>query len=151
VSAAAFLALLEAGDVDALRDVWAKVAPHLPQPDTREKAEIVMHMARTSSTQVHFRRRAYSHSWLTERSLPSQLPDELKPRAERMYPRIVEGVGIAIKARNPLFQPVADEARKAMEHAVLDAEAEGKLSDGQFVTERMNEARDRTYRSLLGG
>jgi hypothetical protein len=69
--------------------------------------------------------------------IPSMLPDELKPRAERMYPMIVSGVGIAVKAKNPLFQPVADEVRKAMEIAVREADADQRLTDVPFVRQRM--------------
>jgi hypothetical protein len=150
MSAAAFRALLEAGDVDGLRRAWVDVAPHLPQPRTREQAEIVMHMTRTSSKTVAFKHRAYSYSWLAERDLPSQLPDELKPRAERMYPRIVSGVGIAVKSDNPLIKPIVGEIRQSMERAVLEAEADGKLEDATHVQQRMREAREQTYRSLLG-
>lgn len=150
MSSSAFLALLEAGDVKGLRSAWTKVAPHLPQPETFEHAEISMHYARTITKGVMFRKRAYSHAWLCERGLPSGLPDELRPKAERIYPRIGLAVGISVNARNPLLKPIVGEVRKAMEHAVLDAEAEGKLADAPFVKQRMTEARERTYKQLLG-
>lgn len=149
MSAAAFRALLEAGDVDALRSAWAEVAPQFPQPKSRAEAEIAMHVARTGMA-IAFKKRAYSHAWLTERSLPSQLPDRFKPRAERMYPRVTSTVGISVNARNPFLVPIIGEVQTAMEHAVLEAEADGKLEDSGFVKARMREARERTYRSLLG-
>lgn len=150
MSASAFLALLEAGDVDALRSAWAKVAPHLPQPDTREKAEIVLHMTRTARPQLTFRARAYSHAWLIERALPSQLPDELKAKAERMYSRATAAVGISVTSKHPVIMPIVNDIRQSMEHAVLEAEADGKLEDAAHVRTRMLEARERTYRTLLG-
>jgi hypothetical protein len=148
---AEFRTLLEAGDVDALRGAWAMAAPHLPQPETREDAEIVMHHARTTAESISFRKRAYSHAWLTERALPSGLPDELRPRAERMYPVVVSAVGISVNTKNEFLKPVIAEVRGAMEHAVLEAEADGKLKDSEHVQQRMFEARERTYRQLLGG
>jgi hypothetical protein len=120
------------------------------RPQSRGDVEIAMHYQRTVSTTVGFKFRAYSHRWLTERGIPSMLPDELKPRAERMYPMIVSGVGIAVKAKNPLFQPIADEVRKAMEIAVREADADQRLTDVPFVRQRMREARERTYKELTG-
>jgi hypothetical protein len=149
VSATAFLALLEAGDIAGLQKAWAKISPHLPRPETREAAEIVMHHARTQNRGVTLKARAWSHRWLIERSLPSGLPDELKPKAERMYPVIVDGVGIVVKASNPRLQPLADEVRREMEVAVADAYADGN-KDPAFVKARMEEAKSRTYRTLLG-
>lgn len=145
-----FRDLLESGDVRQLMKHWRAAAPHLPQPETVEQAEIVMHMARTGAESVSFDKRAYSHAWLTERARPSQLPDNLKPRAERLYPRVVSAVMIANKVTNQYFAPAAAEVQTAMEHAVLDAQAEGRLEDSVFVHARMMEARDRTYRQLFG-
>lgn len=148
MSGAAFRALLEAGDVNALRTAWGRVAAHLPQPETHEQAEIVMHHARTASESVTFRARAWSHRWLTERGLPSGLPDELKPPAERLYPRVVDAVGISVKASNPYLQGVATEVQAAMTNAVEDAYAEGR-TDPVFVRARMEEAKQRTYKALF--
>ena|SRR5690242_9128453 len=150
MSGAAFQALLEAGDVDGLRKAWLKAAPHLPQPASREVAETTMHYARTTGATISFEKRAYSHAWLTERSLPSGLPDNLRPKAERMYPRVASTVGISVNARSPFLQPIVGEVREAMQDAVLEAEADGKLDDVQHVKARMAEARDKTYRALAG-
>jgi hypothetical protein len=144
-----FRQLLETGNVDALRAAWARAMPGMPQPETREHAEIAMHMARTSSTLILFKYRAWSHAWLTERNLPSQLPDALRPRAERAYPGVVQAVGISVNFHSPLLAPAANEIRGAMEHAVLDAFAAGRRDPG-FVTIRMQEARAKTERSLFG-
>jgi hypothetical protein len=62
---------------------------------------------------------------------------------------IVDGVGIVVKASNPRLQPLADEVRREMEVAVADAYADGN-KDPAFVKARMEEAKSRTYRTLLG-
>lgn len=59
-------------------------------------------------------------------------------------------VGIGVKASSPLMQPVADAVRKAMEGAVLEANADQKLNDVPFVRARMREARERVYKDLVG-
>ena len=146
--AAELRACLETMDVDGVRRLWAAVSPHLAQPKDDEEAIATMHIARTGSESIHKHLRCYSHSWLTERGLPSHLPDQLKPLADRLYPRIVSAVGIAVKARNPDYQPAADEIRKAMEVAVMEADADGRLTDDEYVRQRMREARKRTIDKL---
>lgn len=149
MSATSFRHLLEAGDVAGLMAAWGQVMPGLPQPESRAHAEITMHMARTAADTVNLKARAYSHRWLTERDLPSQLPDNLKQSAERLYPVVVSAVGISVNTRNKWLKPAMIEVRVAMENAVEDAYAEGR-KEPQFVTTRMNEARDTTYRKLFG-
>lgn len=143
-----FRQALEQGDLAALRRFWAERAPHLRQPD-EVQAEIVMHRARTEAQSVSLKARAYSHRWLTERDLPSGLPDELKPSAERLFPRVVGAVGISVNFRSELLRPAIAEIRGAMEGAVNEAYADGR-EDPAFVTTRMNEARARTMRALFG-
>lgn len=143
-----FRAALEAGDVRKVRKMWAAFMPHLPQPDA-DGAEAAMHVARTAAETVSFKARAWSHRWLTEQGLPSRLPDRLKPSAERIYPRVVEGVGISVNARSPLLKPAMAEVRRAMENAVSDCYANGDTSPA-IVRPRMFEAREKTLRSLFG-
>lgn len=149
MSATAFRNLLEAGDVTGLRAAWSKLQPHLPQPESYEAAEVGMHMARTASEGLHFKHRAYSHRWLDERAMPSQLPDNLKPRAERLYPVTVEGVGISCTAKSELFKPMVKEVRGAMEYAVEDCFANGDR-DPVLVKSQMMQARKDTIGKLLG-
>jgi hypothetical protein len=111
-----FRAALETLDVALVRKMWAHVMPHLPQPENDDDAMTSIHMARTAIPMIRFRDRAYSHSWLLERGYPSQLPDNLRPRAERLYPVTVPAVGLAVKNRTP----VASGILRAMEGAVLD-------------------------------
>jgi hypothetical protein len=73
------------------------------------------------------------------------LPDGLKPRAERMYPRIAEAVGISVTASHPLLKPVAASVERAMADAVEDAFAQGRR-EPEFLRARMQEAREREHR-----
>jgi hypothetical protein len=149
VSAAEFRQLLAAGDVDALRGAWSRVAPHLPQPETREQAEIVMHHARTATESLELRPRAYSHRWLTERLLPSGLPDRLKPSAERLYPTVAEAVGFSANFASEWMRPAAAEVEREVSSAIEECYADG-ATEVSFVKSRMKEAHARTMRALFG-
>jgi hypothetical protein len=149
MSSLAFRNLLEAGDGEALRVAWAQVAPHLPQPTSREQAETMMHHARTQAESVAFAKRAYSHRWLTERGLPSGLPDHLKPSAERLYPRVVDAVGISCSSRNPHLAPAVALIRGAMETVVQECYADGD-TDPLIVKPRMMAARQAESKRLFG-
>lgn len=137
---------LEVFDVSGMQRLWREVAPLMPQHDDAD-TEIKMHMTRTMLEQVKFRHRAYSHCWLTERGLPSQLPDELRPKAERFYPVVKPAVGIMVSSKYPLLKR---EITRAMSDAVLEAEADGRLNDDDFVRGRMLEARANIKRKLFG-
>jgi hypothetical protein len=106
-----------------------------------------IHMARTQTEAVRFKLRAYSHAWLMERGYPSLLPDELRPRAQRIYPVVASGVGIAVRSK---YEEVKVAVEGAMRDAVLEAEAEGRLIDAPFVRARMSEARRVAIRKLFG-
>ena len=147
--------MLEAGDVAGLTAHWAQAMPHLPQP-SREQAEIVMHMTRTATESLSLAARAYSHAWLTERLIPSQLPDHLKPAAEQLHPKVVGAVGIAVQAGTGMHisqserAPALLEVRGAMETAVLETYADGHEHQPEVVKSRMMEARSRTLKQLFG-
>lgn len=145
-----FRQLLEDGDVSALRSAWHRLMPHLPQLESADQAETAMHMARTAAESITLDKRAYSHRWLTERGHQSQLPDHLRSKAERMYPIVVEGVGIFVETRHEFLKPAMLEVRGAMEDAVNDAYAEGR-TEPSFVKARMAEARAKTMKALFGG
>lgn len=129
-------------DVDGAVRLWAQMAPHLPQPTSRVEAEMTLHYSRTISQTLELRPRAYSHRWLTERSLPSGLPDELRPKAERMFPKVVEAVGIASITRTSTTL----EARKAMSDAVEDIYADTSHPDPNKVKARIMEVRNKVIR-----
>lgn len=142
--------LLDMHDVDGCCAYWAKVAPNMPQPQTRLEAEVVMHRACTEARSVSMRSRAYSHRWLIERHYESGLPNELRPKAEQICPIKALGVGISVNFKNEFMAPAGELVRGVMEHAVLDAEADGRLEDSHFVRGRMSEAKDREMRALFG-
>lgn len=142
-------ALLD-GDFRKLVAMWAAIFPHLPAPANDEQAEACMHQARTAANSLPLRARAYSHRWLTERLLPTHLPDSLRPAADRLYPQVAKGVLISVKATSDLMRPIIGHVRTSMEHAVLEAEADGRLDDSPYVKGRMTVARERTVKALLG-
>jgi hypothetical protein len=141
---------LEKADAHNIRELWAKAAPHLPQPKDEAEALKTIHYARTVSGSIHDSLRCYSHRWLEERGLPSGLPDQLKPKADRLYPRVVSAVGVAVRMRNPEEASAGLEIRKAMVNAVLELEADGRLNDIDYGRERITDARLKERRKLFG-
>lgn len=136
-------------DINLARKLWKHIAPNMPQPGNDADVLATMHMARTQMRTIAFKLRAYSHRWCVDNGFPSALPDELKPKAERIYPRIVDGVGIACKAMSPVTAPVLHLVRREMENAVLEAYAD-RRTEPSFVKGRMMEARAKAKRKLLG-
>lgn len=147
--AAEFRRCLEALDVAGIRALWAHVSPHLPQPQSDADALMALHNARTQTGSLALKLRVYSHRWLLERGLPSALPDALKPSAERLYPRVVESVGISVNFRSPALRPITELVRGAMEDAVNDAYAADR-KEPAFLTARMAEAKETAVRKLIG-
>lgn len=131
-------------DIEHARRVSAAANPHLVVPLKDEAVLQTLHLARTATEGIPFRFRAYSHRWLTERALPSMLPDMLKPSAERLYPRVVDAVGISVASKYPV---VADNIRGAMEYVVNDCYANGD-NDPLIVRPLMLEARHKEKRAL---
>ena len=139
-------------DVAGIRRLWKHVAPHLPQPASDREALETIHYSRTINPSFAFRLRAYSHAWLLGEGLPSGLPDELKPKAQRMFPCIVEGVGIAVGGATELGRVIAPLLQRAMSDAVLEVYADSKNRSPivGLVKARMAEARTTTVKKLLG-
>lgn len=136
-------------DIAAMRRLWRHVSPHLPQPKTDEQTLAALHLARTQARSMPLKLRAYSHRWLIERGMPSQLPDRLRPTAERLYPVVAEAVGISLNARSELIKPIVPLLRGAMENAVLEAYGDGE-KDPSIIRGRMNEAKSTAARKLIG-
>ncbi len=140
----AFRTALYDGDVHRTRHLWAQVSPDMPQPENYDEAEVIMHQARTAADSVPIHKRIFSHAFLAERGLPSQLPDGLKPPRERkgppvIFPAALIGVGT--------FSKRADrrEEAKAMEKAMADAVGDmitSGITDKGRIAKRMWEARD---------
>lgn len=144
-----FLNCLEKGDIDGLCQLWRIYAPDRHQPD-RDEAEFIMHCTRTEIPNISFKERAYSHAWLKERNLPSRLPDHLKPKAERLYPRVFGAVGISFNAKNPIIKPAAKIIQKAMCDAVEDIYANGDQEKIELIKQRMEEAKTDELKRLFG-
>lgn len=137
-------------DIPAARKLWRHVAPHFPQPKTDHEALTTIHMARTQMDAMPMQMRAYSHRWLLDSGYPSQLPDELKPQAERMYPRIIEAVGLSINSSSPHLKPVADMVRIAMENTINDAYSNRVRPSLDQIKDMMAQARVKIIKKLLG-
>jgi hypothetical protein len=127
-------------DVVGICDLWFHVCPHLPQPKNNDEALATMHYARTQARSIPLRLRFYSHAWLCERGLPSGLPDQLKPTANRLYPHEVRAVGISVKALSEASVPRARAIEKAMSDAAMECYADG-VTDVATIRGRMSEAR----------
>jgi hypothetical protein len=127
-------------DVVGICDLWFHVSPHLPQPRNNDEALVTIHYARTQAGSIPARLRCYSHAWLTERGLPSGLPDWMKPKAARLYPHEVRAVGIAVKALSATSVSRAQALEKAMSNAVMECYAD-RVTDVELMKVKMREAR----------
>ena len=145
-----FRCCLEDLDIPTMRRLWKFVQPNLPQPTSDRETLVAIHIARTQASSIKERLRFYSHRWLLDEGYPSMLPDKLKPRAEREYPQIVEGVGIAVRGLSPLSQSVAPIIRRAMEDVVLDAYAGTSSVNPVKLKKHMMDARSCAYKKFLG-
>jgi hypothetical protein len=135
-------------DVKGIRELWGKT-PGLPQPETDAEALASLHRARTQAESVPLKLRAYSHRWLQDNNLPSGLPDSLRPKAERIYPRVVDGVGISVNASSLAMRPIVPIVQRAMEDTVQEAYADGDTEPTLLKT-RMMEARVKAVKKLVG-
>jgi hypothetical protein len=130
-------------DVAQMRRLDQHLMPHLRELSDGEVL-ITIHVARTVSSLVPIKLRAYSHRWLLDRGYPSKLPDHLKPRAERLYPVVVDAVGVMVRG-----SPIAGLVQNAMSDAVLECYADNR-KEPEFVKARMQEARRTTVKKLIG-
>jgi hypothetical protein len=140
---------LEEHDILTCCKLWEQVAPNLPQPKNELEARMIMHHACTQAHNVSLRSRAYSHRWLLDHGYPSGLPDELKPKAERIYPKIVDAVGIACGGSSELGRAIAPIIQSAMERVVLEHYSDS-VKDPKIIKPRMLEARKNVIKKLLG-
>ena len=136
-------------DVAQMRKLDQHLMPHLRGLSDGEVL-ITIHLTRTCMNSIPFKLRAWSHRWLLDHGYPSKLPDHLKPRAERVYPREVEAVGIAVKGASDLTRPIAGLVQNAMSDAVMDIYADNPHPDVVLVKTRMKEARTYTVKKLIG-
>lgn len=132
-------------DVCTARRCWAEIAPDMPQPRDDFETLATLHAARTQTESIAEHLRVYSHEWLLDRGLPSGLPDHLRPKRERVYPRIVDAVGVSVQALSPGTMEYARAVERVMSDAVAECYADNK-KDPIFVRARMEEARQRMAR-----
>lgn len=144
-AAAEFRQALILGDWATCARAWVKLNPGLPIPSKLE-AQKIMHLARTAANSIPLDARAYSHRWCLDMGLPSQLPDNLKPKAERLYPNVVEVV--AVMSMKP-HEPLNAALNGAAMYAVRDALAMGD-DDPALLRRLQAEARKKERRVLLG-
>lgn len=135
-------------DTRAAIALWSLVFPHLPGPKSANAALVMLHHARAQSEAIPLQLRAYSHRWLLDNGYPSGLPDALRPKVERLYPQIVDGVGISVNTKSELFRPVVPYVERAMSTAVLEAYAD-RIVDPQLIKQSMFRARKSTIHKLL--
>lgn len=133
-------------DTAGIIKLWRHIAPHLPQPETAYEANAAIHMARTQMESLPEKLRVYSHSWLRDEGLPSQLPDHLKAKADRMYPVGFKAVGLATHSRTPRAIAIRD----VMEEAVHETYADGHRDQPQIVKARILEMRQWFIRKMDG-
>jgi hypothetical protein len=112
-------------DIVGMRHLWLLLYPHMPQPRDDEEVLATLHLARTQANSLPVKQRAYSHRWLLDHDYPSALPDHLKQKAERLYPKLVTAVGISVNYSANELKPAARLIEKAMSDAVEDAYANG--------------------------
>lgn len=129
-------------EIGRARRCWSEIAPDMPQPASDDEVYATLHHARTQSESIPVALRFWSHRWLLDHGLPSGLPDHLKPNAERSFPRIVEAVGVSVRAMSTASAPLAKAIELAMSDAVAECYADGKTSPS-FIKDRMEEARRR--------
>lgn len=146
--AAGYRDALLALDVAAMRRLAAHTMPHIQQGDGTAILT-AMHMARTQAESLPLRARAYSHRWLDERGLPSQLPDALRPKAERMFPKVVSAIGVSVNFRLPELRPAKPLIERAVTDMIEDTPA-AKRDDPDFMRPRIAEVKRETRRRLLG-
>lgn len=127
-------------DVKKARRVWNATFPDSIPPGDDKTMLATLHMARTTAESLPLKYRAWSHCWLKDNGLPSQLPDHLKPSAERMYPREVSSVGVAVMSSLGIKNERAKHIEKAMSDAVAECYADG-VTDVDVIKNRMKEAR----------
>lgn len=137
-------------DVAAARRLHRQMSPHLPQPGDDREALATLHVARTQLGVMPLKARAYSHRWLLDHGMPSALPDNLKPMADRLYPRIAEAVIVSATARSELFRPVAPLIHDAMVAVAEDTFATDKKVDHLKLRADLREARVVAINKLFG-
>jgi hypothetical protein len=128
-------------DVPAAMALWQHARPDMPQPENTHQALIMIHYARTKMRKLPSKLRFYSHCWLIGEGLPSGLPDNMRSRAERMYPVVANAVGVSSGSGPGSKGPLNFAIEKVMAEAVLEAYADGHSHEPDIVKARILEKR----------
>lgn len=147
--AAEFRRCLTDLDVVQMRKLWQHVAPDMPQPASDREVLATLHSARTRSESITFALRAYSHRWLTDQELPSGLPDNLRPPAERLYPKTVGAVGLSVNFSSAWLKPAGEIISRAMRDAIMHEYSFDRVPDPVVVKRAMFAARDSVTKGLF--
>lgn len=140
-------------DVNGMRKLHTHVFPQYPAGDD---ASILLniHVARVRARWLNLKARAYSHRWLLDNGYPSDLPDHLKPKAERLYPRVVTATAYAFGGvfGSPHLRPLKKEVEAAVHTVILDTYATDKVDaiDHDKLRAHMHATKDQTIRKLVG-
>src|SRR4051812_25398695 len=116
-----FLRCLQELDVKFARTMWARLFPHLIQPNSDEEMLLQLHLARLQSKSMTARQKRYSRRWLKERESG----------------RVGMAVGLAVGAP-PHRLKRAQAIREAMEDAVT-----GSLKAGIDIDTEASEVKSR--------
>jgi hypothetical protein len=81
--------------------------------------------------------------------MPSGLPDNLRPRAQRLYPRTVEGVGVSVNFQSQILRPAAKIIRDDINAAILDEYAIDGTPKVESVKKAMENARRKAMKRLF--
>jgi hypothetical protein len=128
-------------DTAGAMKLWKHVKPDMPQPENEHQALVLIHYARTQMRKMPNKLRFYSHCWLVGESLPSALPDNMRPRAQRMYPIIVKAVGVGSGSFGGVKRPFNIAIQSVMVDAVKECQADGYDLGSPVVKNRILEKR----------
>lgn len=140
---------LATGDVPRLMSIWGAINPAMPQPESYEEGEVILHQARTSAESVALEKRLYSHAFLDERGYPSGLPDALRPPRERKGPSVIFSAVLVAVGTTSTREDRRQEAR-AIEAVMSQAAGEmvsSGILDRDRIVAHMWQARDNFIKS----
>lgn len=143
-----FRAALRDRDIPLLIKASAVLFPDAPVP-TEAEALVQMHVARTMQGWMTIEERSYSHFWLLEQGLPSMLPPELLPKADRYRPEAKSAVGIVYATGKEWLKPAAPIIGMAMAKAVSD-NAELIETDPELLRDKIAFAKSDEFQRLFG-
>jgi len=144
------LDLLIEGDHRKCLAAWKDKMPGMPQPVDERAAEIAMHLARTRAA-IPKALRLWSHKWLTERDLPSLLPEHMVAEAEKLSVVEKKAVAISVGAMSPKDAPAAKAIRSSLESAVIGMmNSRGNLPASQTIKTHLDSVFKLESKRLLG-